>query len=120
MVIGPGNLPGAAAPGVMSQVTGYRDLGGTMVSYDYSFERDDDIGVSAMSTIGSWKRKGLTILLSAILLLFAIFVIIVLFNEYSESWNESETEEDIQEQVDKVKLIHMIILMYLVICILMY
>ena len=64
-----------------------------MVGYDYSFERDDDLEVSSMSTIGSWRRKGLTILLSTILLLVAIFVVIVLFNEYSESDLPTETTE---------------------------
>ena len=59
-----------------------------MVYYDNSFERDDDIGpLSAMSTIGSWRRKGLTILLSAILLLLAVFVVLVLFNNMDSDAN---------------------------------
>ncbi len=65
-----------------------------MVYYDNSFERDDDIGqLSAMSTIGSWRRKGLTILLSAILLLLAVFVVVVLFNNMDSDLN-TETEEE--------------------------
>ncbi len=67
-----------------------------MVYYDNSFERDDDVGpLSAMSTIGSWRRKGLTILLSGILLLLAVFVVVVLFNNM-ESDSDTETEADQQ------------------------
>ena len=81
-----------------------------MVYYDNSFERDDDVGVLSMSVIGSWRRKGLTILLSVILLLLAVFVVIVLFNiMYSESSSATETEEVVAQQVWIASLTHFVL-----------
>ena len=73
---------------------------GTYLAPAAQWSRDDDIGpLSAMSTIGSWRQKGLTILLSAILLLLAVFVVVVLFNNMdSDSNTETEAEQQVRDR----------------------